>query len=107
MRRTIRLAIAALLLAWPGGTWAQRVPAPVPERPPVTPPSAEPGTRIPERLLPPGASSGSEAPMGGVLSPGMNPDPGMSVMPPMHAPGASRVIPPPGTPGGNPDVQPR
>jgi hypothetical protein len=37
----------------------------------------------------------------------MNPDPGMSVMPPMPAPGASRVIPPPGTPGGNPDVQPR
>ena len=107
MRCTIRLATAALLLAWPGATWAQRVPAPAPERPPTTPPSAEPGTRIPDRLLPPGASSGSEAPMGGVLSPGMNPDPGMSVMPPMPAPGASRVIPPPGTPGGNPDVQPR
>ncbi len=99
MRRILRLATAALLLAWPGAIWAQRVPAPVPERPPGAPPSAEPNTSIPERMAPPDNSrSGSDAQPGGVLSPGLNPDPGMSVMPPM---------PGPGTPGGMPGAQPR
>ncbi len=115
MTSTLRLAAAALLLACTGPAWAQRVPAPVPERPPVTTPGAEPNTRIPERMAPPdsrsgsgsGSGSGSDASPGGVLSPSLNPDPGMSVMPQIPDTGTTRVIPPPGTPGGMPGAQPR
>ncbi len=107
MPSTFRLTLAALLLAWSGAAWAQRIPAPVPERPPVAPPSTEPNTRVPERVAPPDALSGSDARPGGVLRPNVNPDPGMTVMPPMPDLGTTRVIPPPGTPGGDPSVQPR
>lgn len=104
MSRTTTLTLAALLLAAPA--WAQ-VPAPVPERPPVTPPANEPNTRIPERVAPPDATTGRDMAPGGVISPGLNPDPGMTVMPPAADLGTTRVIPPPGTPGGNPNIQPR
>ena len=97
---------AALLLAAPTA-WAQGVPAPVPERPPLAAPGAEPNTRIPERVAPPDDRSGSDVAPSGVLRPGGNPDPGMTVSPPLPDPGRTRVIPPPGTPGGNPNVQPR
>ncbi|HZS85278.1 MAG TPA: hypothetical protein VFA50_20560 [Stellaceae bacterium] len=44
---------------------------------------------------------------GGVLHPGINPDPGMSKAPPNPGAQSTPVIPPPGTSGNNPEVQPK
>lgn len=74
-------------------------------------------TTIPEKIAPPGEaiagpSSGESLSdhlneTGGVLAPQGNPDPGISVSPPVADPGTTIVIPPPGSPGGDPTVQPQ
>lgn len=43
----------------------------------------------------------------GVIKPQGDPDPGITVRPPVPNPGTTPVIPPPGAPGGNPRLDPR
>jgi hypothetical protein len=103
MPSILRFAAMALMLASPVAAWGQGALAPVPEHPPAS----RPDTRIPERLAPADDRSGGDVQLPGLVGPGSNPDPGISVTPPQIDYGRTRVIPPPGTLGGSPGAQPR